>query len=1213
MARLSRRRDVIIASIAGFIAWLWTVHFLPSLRFVPYAFASGVLLTVGGFFYVLLTTISDPRSKLNDRLPPSTFLGLTTGPRWKQETADLDNSKQYTSVHIYKASRSISHGIDELLDLILRDFVKSWYTKISSGSAFSNQIDRAIRNSFRTILARVFRLDLVAFGVTRLLPVINNHVKAYAEAERLVRGKRTDIDTSILKEVELAIAQRFRDGKLHPAASLSTSKTAVRQQQHLRRLIGRVLGLVLPANMQSSASVVTLVKEIVACAVLLPIMTLIADPDVLNQLIETYGRSVLHERKTMRKLRAALDEHASLSNKNSRSITLPRLKREDGERSFENFVKVIKACSSLTDAKRYEHEISRQVKRENTAQHRDVTYLKRLEIGRKLLEQKMQELAAHTISGTDMSSIPLRELLYDASGLAYFMEFMDGLNLLGLVQFWIVADAFRNNSTGANIPGNQKPARWIASDRDLLVQISGRYLWRPELRVPTTTQDAVNSFLNAGDAATYQQYSRARIAIIEHQDEVSAKMEAEQLKAFKASDLFRQWSGGPVISALKPQTNGLSTMSPTSGLVRDLRSPSSLLRQPELRRTIASHSDLASAAKRNTKISEPRRSLDEANDKRPLFDDEDDDDPLARSTVSLDSHSEPKEQGNGQNQRQMMNAVQAALDEAMDEESDNDFAGWGRDSLELPLESPFESSIEPKIDDLTTGPVPIPGSDKPSLSSLGLVGTPSRRTVFSEGDMFGESEKTLLEEDEGNETDNTNKTDDEDIHEAAPGDLGLSELVQSLTLDIEKLEAQQKVVESLMQKAELTNNPAELRILRKSKASLQREIRRKELQRQQYIVQKSENDLYGKAYISIKSIMVGTEPDGHEFALYVIEVTRHGSENSPAVTWAITRRYSEFHDLQRRLRKLYPSIRDLDFPRRQVVLTLQKDFLKKRSSALEKYLRDLLTRPQICRSLQFRAFLSQQTIRAVADNGQQVDKQDFITRIYSSVTDGMEEFIGNVPVLDQLSAAGQSLITAATNYNAISTTASPILSQSPAIGTENPHPTAEAQAEISAFENRADPETVTFIKPICDIFIEIFQLNQGNNWLRGRAVVVVTQQLLGGTIERRVRDTFKTYTSEASICRYIDMLRVIMWPNGALRTAPIERTEAEKEASRRNAGVVLQTLLPDLAGGVVGRGNASAAARRVHATLNNGALTRHLAYMLLDEIMEGVFGVRVVP
>lgn len=74
-------------------------------------------------------------------------------------------------------------------------------------------------------------------------------------------------------------------------------------------------------------------------------------------------------------------------------------------------------------------------------------------------------------------------------------------------------------------------------------------------------------------------------------------------------------------------------------------------------------------------------------------------------------------------------------------------------------------------------------------------------------------------------------------------------------------------MDSLTTKAELTNNAAELRILRKSKASLQREIHRKELQRQQYIVQESDNSLYGRATVFIKSIMVGNEEDGREFAM----------------------------------------------------------------------------------------------------------------------------------------------------------------------------------------------------------------------------------------------------------------------------------------------------------------------------------------------------------
>jgi sorting nexin-25 len=41
----------------------------------------------------------------------------------------------------------------------------------------------------------------------------------------------------------------------------------------------------------------------------------------------------------------------------------------------------------------------------------------------------------------------------------------------------------------------------------------------------------------------------------------------------------------------------------------------------------------------------------------------------------------------------------------------------------------------------------------------------------------------------------------------------------------------------------------------------------------------------------------------------------------------------------------------------------------------------------------------------------------------------------------------------------------------------------------------------SFTTPICDLFIELFDLKE-NNWLRRQAIVVILQQFLGGTIER---------------------------------------------------------------------------------------------------------------
>lgn len=218
----------------------------------------------------------------------------------------------------------------------------------------------------------------------------------------------------------------------------------------------------------------------------------------------------------------------------------------------------------------------------------------------------------------------------------------------------------------------------------------------------------------------------------------------------------------------------------------------------------------------------------------------------------------------------------------------------------------------------------------------------------------------------------------------------------------------------------------------------------------------------------------------------------------------------------------------------------------------------------------------------------------------------MEEFLGNIPVLDQLSVAGQNLISAATTQLAASNpTADP--NAPPGFEAGLGVGDAEAEAELLAFENK---ELEPFVKPICDLFLETFSLNAQNNWLRGRAVVVVLHQLLGGTIERKVRESFSSFTSENSIARYIDMVKDIMWPNGRLKQPDPNaqpRTQQDKDKSRREAKTVLETLVPELASSVVGRQNAIIAGRRLEGMINNERLNTHLVFTLLDEVVAVLF------
>ena len=1234
-----RARHVFIAAFIAFVAWGFLLSWAPILRFLGYAFIAGAVTTLLAIGALLL--LSTRRKQHGGRLArrPRRTAAFVAPEAWKEESEWLSTKAIYRRTPLYPPSFMISDSLDGLLDWILRDYVTSWYCKISLTSNFVNEIERAIRTALINVGNRLFAVDIVELSVSRIVPLVTAHLKDFYEAERTVRGKNLTRNVTESDELDIAIAGKYRDGRLHPAASLAYSDLKLRQQEYLRNIIVRLLPDILPQSMIKSRAVSVLIREIVSCAVLAPLMQMLSDPDTWNQLMEAYGRTMLQDRKTVRKLRAALDQHASPAPKVLKPHAFLKIAPGDDERKFERFIRSIRQCNNLSEARRFRSEVASQLKRESMMEGQDQIFLRRLDTGKQLLDQRVGKLSA--VGGTSGSRMPpsdlqkgqntsrllnasLTEVLHDASGLSYFMEYMDRHRLMTFVQFWIVVDGFRNpleEDLQVDDPFSGTQVQWTDSDRADIAQINEAYLSKPELNVPESTREAVRAFLKSGPGATVPEYLRARTAVLKAQAGVLEEMEEIHFPNFKKSDLYYKYLTSDDASVKMSSRPARALRQPTVAPILESPSRSSSLSRKatrfnasgQLQRNVTSSSDLKSNSKFAPDDSQPvqsRRSFD-IDISAPLFDDDIDDEPLTRSTRSLDNESLNGDQGNG-NQEQIVEAMEAALNNIMTADPKED------DSKDSIFESPESNYLSAKIVDSPrssgehkrTEAVPHEkGRERPNLASLGLVNTSSRIGVFSDNDLFGDEDKFLEDEQMDPEV-SADETMEEEIHQAAPGDLGLAEAISALTVDIERLAAQESVVDTLTRKAELTNNVAELRILGKSKSSLQREIRRKELQRQQYIVQESDNSLYGRANVEIKSIMVGKEDDGQEFALYVIEVQRKAGENMSAASWAVARRYSEFHDLHQRLRSIYPAVRHLEFPRRRLVMKLQRDFLHKRRVSLENYLRELLRLPAVCRSRDLRAFLSQSAIISTKDSTREGERRDIISRIYNSVTDGMDEFLGNVPVLDQLSIAGQNLISAATSqFNIMQPTGSgaPL-----PIAPEDPIQTAEARAELLAFDpninstNRAD-QLEPFVKPICDIFLESFDLQRGNNWLRGRAVVVVLHQLLGGTVERKVREMARSMFAEPSVLKYISMLKDTLWPNGEMRKEAVVRTDAQKTHTRAEASVMLATLIPDLAGNVVGKANAQAASRRIFATVNNQRLNTHLAFTILDEVIDVLF------
>lgn len=411
---------------------------------------------------------------------------------------------------------------------------------------------------------------------------------------------------------------------------------------------------------------------------------------------------------------------------------------------------------------------------------------------------------------------------------------MDRRRRLAVVQFWLVVDGLRTPleddiSSDEEVPSSVP--MWTQSDRNDLAQIHDAYLSGPQLKIAEKSKESVRQFLKAGNHASRQQYIRARSAILKTQSYAYQDMEAQDFPEFKTTELYYKYL------ASDDAHGGLSSRSSEEITRSSSRTSSNLQTKPSLPHLL--HKE------------HPTKDLEDW-----------DFDTLAQTRVvdaEEPSHSvECSPQASGRTPRiaqtAIVEAMEAALNDIIEQRPVNIS---GHDSSQHREGPPTEAlysrrsslDISNERDDRIR-PVLKERSKKqpPSIASLGLV-KGIEESVFAESDeLFPDDDAHLKPvSEDGSPSREQQSSEDDEVHQAAPGDLGLAEAISALSYDIEKLFTQEAVIDSLYRKAELTNNVIELRILKKSKASLQREIRRKELQRQQYIVQESDNSLFVRA------------------------------------------------------------------------------------------------------------------------------------------------------------------------------------------------------------------------------------------------------------------------------------------------------------------------------------------------------------------------------
>ena len=190
---------------------------------------------------------------------------------------------------LYPESAAISAAVNDLLILIVRDFVLSWYRDLSNSPSFPTAVSATMHGALQRLLARAETLDIPALVVKRIMPQVTAHIENFRQSEVALRGAGLERRLTQSEELDLLLASRYASrsgGKLHPAIdNLSSTFTKQTEESHLRALVDRALPYILPEKEARSECVRIVVREIASCSVLYPVMDMLSDPDFWNRSI----------------------------------------------------------------------------------------------------------------------------------------------------------------------------------------------------------------------------------------------------------------------------------------------------------------------------------------------------------------------------------------------------------------------------------------------------------------------------------------------------------------------------------------------------------------------------------------------------------------------------------------------------------------------------------------------------------------------------------------------------------------------------------------------------------------------------------------------------------------------------------------------------------------------------------------------------------------
>ncbi|GMG40111.1 unnamed protein product [Ambrosiozyma monospora] len=587
-----------------FLAIIFTYHLISNFMYLWIGSLIPIVFTLWLSFYIPFSQHSPGSSGKRNVAFDSSMLAakfprfkFTSSESWKREEATIKDLNTPEELSIYPENFLINDTLNHIVSLVIRDFVQSWFIKITRDASFTTILQKELGSIIVNLQLRLKSTDFTDLVVFQLVPLFNDHFDKFVLAHEVVKGKKTVVNRSLMNTWDLdnIIATSFNKGKLHPAIRMKSIDRERDVKLYMVGVVGKLIPLIVDESEINSPPVFVLIREIVTNCVLYPVIKLFSDPDFYNKLIvETLG-GVMKDRADVKRFRNVLDKQSLEGNqdtqkkKKSKASLMAKygLTAKSDTTTYERILRKVNGCESKAELQQYKYYYFLKIQKlakevddgvKDGSSERFKVYEQRLQAIHSAAEQRLLALVSMSNSasapnkpknggtggssrgGTDSANtsasliprinldLTLSKVLNDPQMLSYFTEFMEQRRRTPLLQYWLIVQGIRDplensplteqesDSDDEDIISNDAQSKEMAQADDIK-QIFYQFFTNKLLKIDSKCFSRVSQFVSH-QPYDPQLYTKARRSLLFLQQKIYERMDKSDFVAFRQSEMF---------------------------------------------------------------------------------------------------------------------------------------------------------------------------------------------------------------------------------------------------------------------------------------------------------------------------------------------------------------------------------------------------------------------------------------------------------------------------------------------------------------------------------------------------------------------------------------------------------------------------------------------------------------------------------------------------